>query len=189
MFLIKPEEAKRFANALDMALLEMTNECIQVYRGLAIAMFNYVAWETPQWTGNAASNWNFSVGAPDLSTDSSLKAGQSVVDRLMGIGALEKGAGEAVQLAAGRNEGRQFSVNLAAPVYIANSAKELGDGVVYASYLEENPNDYLRTENEPGAMVSRGLAKAAARFALISPSDTQALKSVKFGDATNAGLR
>lgn len=189
MFLIKPEEAKRFANALDLALLEMTDECIQVYRGLAVAMFNYVAWETPQWTGNAASNWNFSVGAPDLSADSSLKAQQSVVDRLMGIGALEKGAGEAVQIAASRNEGRQYAVTLAAPVYIANAAQELSDGTVYASYLEENPNNYLRPENEPGAMVSRGLAKAAARFALISRADTQLLKSVKFGDAANAGLR
>lgn len=189
MFLVKPEEAKRFVHALDMALLEMTNECIQVYRGLAVAMFNYVAWETPQWTGNAASNWNFSVGAPDFSVDSTLKANQSVVDRLMGIGALEKGAGEAIQLAASRNEGRQYAVTLAAPIYIANAAQELSDGAVYASYLEENPNNYLRPENEPGAMVSRGLAKAAARFALVSPADTRALKSVKFGDATNVGLR
>jgi len=155
MFLIKPEEAKRFSNALDLALLEMTNECIQVYRGLAVAMFNYVAWETPQWTGNAAANWNFSVGAPDLTSDSTLKTSQSVVDRLMGIGALEKGNAEAVQIAAGRNEGRQYAVTLAAPTYIANAAQEL-DGTVYASYLEENPNNYLRPENEPGAMMSRG---------------------------------
>lgn len=188
MFMIKPAEADRFSKALDMALLDMTNECIQVYRGLAIAVFNYVAWETPQWTGNAASNWNFKAGAPDLSVDSTLKAGQLPVDRLMGINALKKGNPAAVQRAASRNEGRQYEVTLGVPTCISNNAQEL-DGASYASYLEENPNNYLRDENEPGAMVSRGIAKAGARFALISPANAQALKSVTFGDSINAGLR
>jgi len=188
MFQIDASSAAAFSQGIEKWLLETRNEIVEVYRGLAITMFNYVAWETPQWTGNAAANWNFKVGYPDISIDLSLKTKQSSVDKRIGIGALQKGNPAAVQIATSRNSGRAEEVkDLLRPIYITNSAEGL-DGIAYIRMLEENPNNYLRKENEPGAMAAHAVTAASVNLALLSRADIAQLRTVRLGDKNILGI-
>jgi hypothetical protein len=56
---------------LEETLTKMRREAAQVYRGYSIVAFNFVLRETPQWTGNAAANWNYDVGGASYAVDKS----------------------------------------------------------------------------------------------------------------------
>ena len=94
-----------------------------------------------------------------------------------------------MMVAISRNAGYVGAINNPwVPVFITNAARDLS-GDSYAGMLEANPNNYLRAVNEPGHMVARGVAKASAKFAMISPSDEASLRFLKLGDQINAGIR
>lgn len=178
---------------------KVTKHINDVYRGLAISLFNYAAWETPQWTGSAAANWNIQVGAPSSETTMELKRSNVSIRGMMtsdrqrsrnkyGTPVTQKGDPRAVAVAVRRNSGKLAAVHMSIPIYITNAAKDF-TGEAYIKMLEANPNSYLRPVNEPGHMVARGVAKASARFARITPGQEIALKTLKLGDPSNAGLR
>lgn len=202
MLKVTDASIKKFDAELDAWFAKTTQRILYAYRGLSAAVFNYVAWETPQWSGSAAANWNIRFGYISDETDMSLKASntsergslsgpRNLARMKFGVPTAQKGDPRAVQIAAARNAGRLTSITGAfesVPVYITNNAKGLS-GEAYLQMLEANPNNFLRPVNDPGHMVARGLAKASARFAILSPADEAALKTLKLGDLTNAGLR
>lgn len=123
--------------------------CSKVYQGLCISCFNSTLFNTPQWTGNAAANWNLSSGEPNFTVNTFpdyFNIGGTPFSKLMPNQ-------EAFDLAAIRNESEGLAVSLKNPsVFICNASTDLNDEV-YVSKLEENPSSYLRPENDPGAMI------------------------------------
>lgn len=182
MFTIASDDLDEFLLGLERWHQEAALEAVQVYKGIAVSVFNYVTHETPQWTGSAAANWNLSIGVPDFNVDLSLKASQSTADRLMGVGALQKGDEAAIQRAATRNAGRAEAItSLRTPVYLANAAQDL-QRQTYIRLLEDNPNNYLRPENEPGHMLANAYRDVSIETALISPAKAEKLSHLRLGD-------
>ncbi len=165
---------KAFQVAAAKAMLRLEAHVTKVFRGYAVTAFQRVVDDTPQWSGNAAASWNFSVGEPDTSVARviteipSREASFKVHDR------------PAIQIAYARNRGKERSVSLTKPVFISNGATSLG-GVGYARMLEENPGGYLRPENDGGGMVLKTVDSMQAHFASITPAMARTLEQVKIG--------
>lgn len=199
MFTITSGDLDSFLLGIQKWHQETALEAIQVYRGVAVTLFNYVTYETPQWTGSAAANWNISAGAPDFSVDLSLKmsntseraskgSARNLSRTRFGSPVAQKGDERAIQLAASRNAGKFAGLVTFAPIFLVNAAKGL-QGDAYARLLEENPNNYLRPENEPGHMLANAYAAVSMKFALISEADANQLKIARIGDDGHAGVR
>jgi len=59
-------------NGVDLLIRRQREQWIGPYRDLVWAIFSEIVWTTPQYTGQAAANWNLGVGAPDNTFDPSL---------------------------------------------------------------------------------------------------------------------
>lgn len=200
MLTVTRESEERFLFGLAAWEARTQKRITEVYRGLAISLYNFAVFETPQWSGSAASNWNIRYGYPSTQVDLSLKesnasergalsSGRNQPRLKFGVPVAQKGDARAVAVAAGRNQDSVATIRShLLPIFITNATTDL-NGVGYAQLLEENPNNYLRSVNDPGHMVARGTAKAYARFARLSPSDEFQLRSLTLGSPTNAGLR
>lgn len=206
MFEIKDRDAKQFLEGLRAWVAKTELEVAEVYRGYATVIFNFLLYETPQWTGSAVSNWNFGVGAADNTFDPSLKqsnlseraavsSGRTRRRISYGTPIFQKGSEAPINVAVSRNRAKPASLTFKndgltlPPVFITNNAQDLNDGKVYASYLENNPNNYLRAVNEPGHMVARVTQLTAMAFPFISKEKSLLLRRAKIGSKTNAGLR
>jgi len=201
MFLkVEPRSAREFSEGLDAWLVETEKLVVDVFRGFAVALFNYAVWETPQWSGSAASNWNLRYGYPSSEADYDLKignlsergsqsGGRNLPRMRFGVPVAQKGDGRAAMVAKARNAGKPETITgHHLDVFITNTSKGLS-GESYMSMLEENPNNYLRAVNEPGHMLASGILKATVLFADINPAQEAQLKVLSLGDPSNAGLR
>jgi hypothetical protein len=186
MFIIK--NAEEFKTGLRAKLLEMKKTCDEAYRGFVVATFHRVAMETPQWTGNAVSNWNLSVGLPDLHVDTTLKSTHYATDhgrRKLGAPG-QKGDGRAIQRAVKRNRGRDTNVKVERSVYLTNAAENLRHNS-YIQMLEENPNGFLRRVNNPGHMVEYTV-NSVNGVGPMSLATFKALTVLKLGNLSNTGV-
>lgn len=201
MFLkVDPISAKQFEKGIDDWLLETEKNIVDVFRGFAVALFNYAVWETPQWSGSAASNWNLRYGYPssdvgyelkigNISERGSLSGSRNVSRLKFGVPVSQKGDGRAMTVAVARNADKPSTIiGHSLDIFITNASKSLS-GESYIEMLETNPNNYLRAVNEPGHMLAYGSAKAMVIFADINQAQEAQLKSLSLGDPVNAGLR
>lgn len=192
---VKPEDARSFLTGLRKALAEINTEVVEVYRGYALNALHAIVRETPQWSGGAASNWNFDFGQPTYRMDTDLKdADASLPWHMAGMNLRDKDDKRAWEISFARAAvGVSGLTALASTprgalklphIYINNAAKDL-DGSSYIQHLEENPGDYLRKENEPGHMVQytvqniRGLGSRGVINQYAGP-----LRSIRLGDVS-----
>lgn len=159
-----------------------------MYRGICVDVFHYVVRNTPQWSGNAAANWNMGVGHRDTTYDTTLKVeqfAQAAADGAkhgaFGKPSFEKGDAPAMLTAVGRNSGRPEQIQLGMPVYITNYARNLA-GETYISRLEENPNDFLRPVNRPGHMVASASAQVEILLAVTGRTEAVILSNLQLGN-------
>ena len=182
--MFKLEGLDAFVRGMDDWIKEVEKEAIEVYRGIAVGAFFMVAENTPQWSGNAASNWNLSVGSPDTSVITELL--EQYTDKMFFSDILggqfidapvnAKGDPKAIALAANYNSGNQYRItDLDAKVFISNSSVNL-DNEAYIQMLEDNAGGFLRPENEPGHMVQETVAALGVTYGLLSGSDIANLK-------------
>ena len=179
MFMVTPVEAKRFSAAFDTELKKLRVEAAQAYKGFATAAFNYILRETPQWTGNAVSNWNFDLGTATYHVDTKWAdedTGAQVFSKL-------QPNTTAMSEAATRSLPSYHRITLTSHVFINNASIDV-DGESYIALLEENTGAYLRKENEPGHMV----ANCVTRFSALPSEALRLLAAVKPGDYNNKGL-
>ena len=196
---IDEDSAESFLAGLEAWEQEAEKRITDTLRGISVALFNYAVLETPQWTGSAASNWNITSAYPSYDMDLTLKAVNKseraakrphwqTINSRYGSPVAAKGDERALHVAVGRNQGNLAAIDMWQPVYITNATEDL-TGEAYIRMLEDNPNNYLRPVNEPGHMIARGLAKAEASFAMITPDVEVRLSKLRLGDPTNAGFR
>ena len=197
LFYIKPEDKNKFLQDFKKALAAINQEVVEVYRGYVLNALHAVVRETPQWSGGAASNWNLDWGAPTYRVDTDLKSSAAVdrVGSLLGLNVKDKRDKRAWEIAFSRAVGtvNGLSALVLEPrgafklptIFINNAAKEL-DGTLYIQHLEENPNNYLRKENEPGHMVyyavqsMNGLGPGGAINGYVGP-----LRRIRLGDVAS----
>lgn len=149
-----------FIRGLDSWLDQTEKELLDVYRGFNNDIFHQLLLSTPQWSGNAVSNWNYVVGGhnPGI-TFEQLKKVDTAVYRLGSAlkyhPFYQKGDLTGIQLALSRNRGGPDALtSLGMSVRHENDAQTLSHES-YIEMLEENPNSFLRPVNFPGEMVHR----------------------------------
>lgn len=197
--MIKFKNADAFIKGIEDWILNTEAELDQAFRGFCVGAFHRVVMETPQWSGNAASNWKLSVGAPDTSVSTELlQANLPAANRVTradqgayygyGYGPPLYAAGDpyAMQIAVGRNQGRDAQIKLGSKVYISNSSESLS-GKSYIEMLEANPNGFLRAVNQPGHMVERA-ASTMGSLNFKGGRDVYELVSLRLGDWDNGGM-
>ncbi len=149
----------KFTSGIAAWIKKTEQEVEEVYSGYVSSIYLMLLRETPQWTGNAVSNWNIGVGSPDFSFSTTLLH-ESTDPRVLFGGTPEnhKGHLAAQNISKARNAGRTRRIKLKSgllpDVYLTNSSKNL-EGVSYLHKLESNPSGFLRSVNEPGHMVAR----------------------------------
>ena len=153
--------AEKFFADLDKAVIELEAYVVDQYRTFCYGVFYHLVSETPQWTGNAAANWNVSTGSPDTeSSDWVLQLAEENPESeahkypVMPGGPFRKGHEQAVAMALAANDTVFPGILLTDKVFLANSAENL-KGESYIFHLETNPSNFLRPENDGGGMVRR----------------------------------
>ena len=175
------ENAEDFTRQLRAKVLAMRMACDEITRGYVTAVFHWVAMETPQWSGNAAANWNFSLGAPDLSVSHTFKA-----NSLRWVPKFSKGETSTVMSAVNRARGSIQSMTVMGPsAFISNAAESL-DNQRYIQHLEDNRSNFLRPVNNPGHMLER--VGFRAFMGVLSEPSKEALKRLKPGQLSNPGV-
>lgn len=183
------ENLSDFVAKLDAELLRVEAEVTNVFRGYCVAVYHRILLETPQWSGNAVSNWNFSVGVPDYTVDNTLldetEGGSSLYQGLLRhVEGASKGDMSAIQVSTDRNLNRDVEVTLLAPVFISNACEDLS-GDTYIMKLEENPNLFLRPENQPGHMVEYTVAEA--RMMMLDEVSSTPFSVLRIGSVLEGG--
>lgn len=181
--MLKVHNAKQFIRSLERQIDAMERHCEQVFRGYVTAVFHRLVMETPQFSGNAVANWNVSVGSPDFSVNLGWKHDY---DPSADGPRFSKGATAAAMDAVfSSGDILSGSFSLGSTYYISNAAENL-KGQKYIAFLEENPNNFLRPENNPGHMVERTVA--SAKRGLFTPGQIESLKRLQPGQLTNPGV-
>jgi len=181
MGLFYAKNGAEFIKELNAAVANMKREADEVFRGFATATFHRAAMETPQWSGNAAYNWNVSKNQEDGTVRYEFKEAPTPKDS-----ALSKGNPFAVSLAVRRATSTLLTVSINDKVFVCNSAESL-DNESYIAYLEENPNNFLRAVNSPGHMIERTANKAAS-LGRLTPLQELALRALRPGQLNNGAV-
>lgn len=144
------------------------------YKDLVRAILGRLVRQTPQWTGNAAANWNVGIGSPDnnfvVYYDESDIGDDGSEASLDGAGR-HKGHSTAVSRALRRNEPRIASIRRGDRVFFTNASKgddDLGRaGTEYYLEAMQNPTYWaakLRAVNKPYETVQESLIFAYERW-------------------------
>jgi hypothetical protein len=196
IFYVDPVAKAKFIKELNAAVANMKREADEVFRGFATATFHRVLAETPQWSGNAAYNWNVSKNQEDGTVRYELKRA-AAPDRSARAGlmdrwdspygpAVSKGDPRAMVMSMRRATSTLLTVSINDKVFVCNSAESL-DNESYIAYLEENPNNFLRAVNSPGHMIER-TANTAASLGRLTPLQALALRALKPGQLNNGAV-
>jgi len=151
-----------FFIALEQEMDKLQAHVEDQFRTFCYGVFHHVVNTTPQWTGNAAANWNVSTGSPDTGMHIEwLAEAEEGGEKLRGFpifpgGPFQRGHEAAVKMAEEHNAPVFKQILLTDTVYVSNSATNL-DGESYIMRLEQNPDDFLRPENKPGEMVKSAI--------------------------------
>lgn len=168
--------------SLDRAFEELTNDCTQIVRGIAVTAWNQILEQTPQKFGRAAASWTWSYDAPlFLDRSHMIDPMEIEIDDYDDNGFLYKGHPHAISIAnmfaAPNSNSPKFK--LGTTIYFANGVDH-GEGA-YAGALEDG-SITLRAVNRPGEMVRRALDTIYSRFGWDVPEKTaEYLKYTKLG--------
>ena len=178
-----------FIGGINKAIVDIEREVTEVYRGYCVAAFHHVLMETPQWSGNAAANWEFGV---DYESTSPIMTGLLNVSGAAIDPQAEKGLGAgytAISMAISSNKGREMEIRDAgAQIYITNSSENLSNES-YIEKLEENPNDFLRSANRPGHMVEYTVREFNAwSFDAKDAMTIENLQATRIGDFSGGAM-
>lgn len=146
----------------------------EVGRGISALVFNTVVQGSPQFSGDFAANWKYSVGEPDTSFESAGLRGDELFDAPHG-----KGDSEAIEMAFTSQSGKEMQFKLGVPAYISNSAQH---DELYAWKIWEGTIRF-RPEN-PSVDLERDVKDALSAFApggLITKAGALALVGMRIG--------
>jgi len=183
MINFNPAELSKFCDGLDSFLEAAHLEAANVYKGFTVAVYHRLLVTTPQWSGNAVSNWNYSMGTPDHSVNTSMLSKYEQSHKVAHLAGPihDMGDQEGIMMSIQRNTGKAKGITLG-PVHITNASVNMA-GDAYIEMLEKNPNNFLRQENEPGHMVEHAAAYAG-NMQVLSQNMIHGLKSLSFRNYT-----
>lgn len=128
----------------------------EVFRGISVRMFHTALEHSPQFSGDFAANWRYSLKQPDVSFDANLfslptqKNDPGEYGR-RNVVAFHRGSQQAIQHAKTYNAGREMSFKLGDDIFISNSAVHDDP---YAKMIWEGKIKF-REVNQPMDLVPR----------------------------------
>lgn len=133
--MIRPE-IKNFDQVkrqVDRWMQKARQEAQETAKGLTVTLLTRLVQNSPQWTGDFASNWRYSIGTPDLTYDS----GDVAPNGAEGSEPWKQFSRPAIQLGLAKNRGKDYKFKLGDTVYVSNSsthdttyAKGVYDGTI-----------------------------------------------------------
>lgn len=190
MIEIAAAERSRVLGEIKKVRAEIHEEVREIFRGFVLVAYDSIVDKTPQWTGHAAAQWNIGVNHIDLSKserflEENLAVSAAIRDPQSGLGLLrpakQVGDMEAIREAKSRQAGKAEKITLENVIYISNNVEAALRGS-YASKLEENPNNFLRPENDGGHMILKTLEWYNTRLAKVDLVAQHSLRMVRLGD-------
>lgn len=159
---------------IDIWMKRVETTFVATYRSQVWRVFLRILEQTPQYTGNAAANWNIGIDAPDFSFDPTLGAS---VDKIRGdvswAEPLRKGDHRAMLIAQQRNAPKLELIKRNTRVYISNGVQGDDDkgrsSVMYLETLQDSAYwlKKLREVNRPYEVVSESVIEAHREFQSI----------------------
>lgn len=131
--MIKPEvkNVDQVRGQINRWMERARKEAEDAARGLTVTLLTRLIENSPQWTGDFASNWRYSVGKPDLTYD------VGDIPSKLPAEPWQQFSRPAIQLGKAKNRGKEFGFKLGDTVYISNAsthdttyAKGIYDGTV-----------------------------------------------------------
>lgn len=140
---------------LDRAIADLRRECEAVSRGLTVSVWKTVLRETPQYSGNMAASWTYSVGAPLAENRfySNLPPGGWKESE---VTPFKKGDLPAINKANEASAGQEMKFKLGQKVYITNGAAHAED--VTTGFVD------LRAVNWPGRPVDLAMSRVEGKY-------------------------
>lgn len=186
MFDISAAERTRVLSDIANVRAEIRQEVLDIFKGFVIVAYDSIVDKTPQWTGHATAQWNIGVGHLDMSKNNRFLAeNMAVSDAIRSKSGLEelapakqRGDPAAVAEAKRGQAGKIRQITLDKVIYISNNVEAALRGS-YASKLEENPNNYLRRENDGGHMILKTMEWFNTRLATVDIVAQHSLRMVK----------
>lgn len=136
-----------------------------VARGLTIKLFKTAVEFSPQYSGDFAANWRYSLNAPDTSFDGQLFTVLGTDNQVR----RRQGDRQAISYAHAVNSGRASPFKLGDTVYISNSA-EHGE-----SYAEKVWKDSIRRRQANPFWIKERVQDLFASYSVINGNQARAL--------------
>lgn len=153
------------------AMDELRRECEAVSRGLTVSVWKTVLRETPQYSGNMAASWTYTVGAPIAENRfyANLPKGGWRDEEFHPF---KKGDLPAINKSREANAGAEMRFKLGQKVYITNGAPHAED--VTTGFVD------LRAVNWPGRPVDLAMSRVEGKYSSgISKSAAAQLKALR----------
>lgn len=169
-------EWENFDAAFDALEAELTD----VARGLTVRAWDMLLSRTPQFLGQMAASWSYSLNAPDYENrwQLAMAANLEKLEQDEAFKGLWRGHPVAIGIANAANAGKDAPFRLGDTVYFAN-AVDHGEGS-YSSDVEVG-NIHLRAVNLPGAPAARTLDWIGVRYEDITGAQAAALRGRRLG--------
>lgn len=170
--LIKLKGVEAFNLGIDKWLKEAESLAVGTLRGLAIKVFQAAIHNSPQFTGNAAANWKFSVNGVDFTADDIFKEvffdGLAASDYRVAFSKLNRND-VAEEFAHAEARGKELLVlSLGDKIFISNS-------VDYAGWLATATEASLREVNHVGHLISNTVGDVTEAYLTINKATAQRL--------------
>jgi len=157
---------------LDKAFSELRKECEAVSRGLTVSVWKTVLRETPQYSGNMAASWTYSIGTPQASNRPYIRATQGGGWGDQSFQPFKKGDLPAIAKSNDASEGMEMRFRLGQKVYITNGAPHAED--VTTGFVD------LRAVNWPGRPVDLAMSRVESKYATgITKAAAAQLKALR----------
>lgn len=169
MLRVRSRNIDAFATGLDRWLDAVEDEVADVANGLTVKLFNHIVEISPQYSGDFAGNWQYSVNTINTTFTPLNLLDQSPL-RIPFL----QGGKQAITYAKAMNKGRDTNYKLGDTFYISNSAVH---DEAYALKIENNEIKF-RPGNQ-GGTIARALATVAPAYYTVGKADVQALRRTK----------
>jgi hypothetical protein len=159
---------------------KQTQVVTEVGRGLSAAAFNYIVEISPQYSGDFAANWKYSLGTPDTSFTPDVLTFKGVVAGGFMTSDRTVGDPEAINYAYARNVGKDSTFTLASKAFISNSAVH---DEPYAWKIDEGTIKFI-APNE-GHVRARTIEHLTAKYGFVplTPVQVAELQRTRVGVA------
>lgn len=153
---------QKWKNDVNRALDKVSKESMDISNGVAVTLFYQLLQNSPQFSGDFAANWRYSINSPDTTFESTAEDWkEKVADN--SFQAFKAGYEEAISKAVARNKGKDTGYVLGDTFFLSNSAVH---DEPYALKIEQGEIKFR--EGNQGYVMARSIEETIPAFKEIT---------------------